>query len=72
MHSIFNRRADVYVMRMFGIRTLKFARMLVKSGHIFRGGYTITNQFDRIKRYDIMSISKKANIYLTKKKYFKY
>ena len=72
MHSIFNRRVDVYIMRMFGIRTLRFSRLLVKAGHIFRGGYAITNQFDRIKRYDIMSISKKANIYLTKKRYFKY
>lgn len=72
MHSIFNCRVDVYVMRMFGIRTLKFARMLVRTGHIFRGSHAVKNQFDRIRRYDIMSLSKKANIYLSKKKYFKY
>jgi ribosomal protein S4 len=67
MHSIFNCRVDVYIMRMFGIRTLKFARMLVSAGHVFRGSEAMRNKFDRVRRYDIMSISKKANIYLSKK-----
>lgn len=46
--------------------------MLVSGGHIFRGSEAMRNKFDRVRRYDIMSMSKKANIYLSKKKYFKY
>ena len=72
MHSIFNYRADVYIMKMFGVKTLKFARMLVQFGHVFRGSFSIRSPFDRIGQYDIVSISKRANIYLNKKKYFKY
>lgn len=72
MHSIFNCRADVYIMRMFGVKTLKFARLLVQFGHVFRGSFSIRSPFDRIRRYDIVSLSKRANLYLNKKKYFKY
>lgn len=72
MYSIFNCRADVYIMRMFGVKTLKFARLLVQFGHVFRGSFSIRSTFDRIRRYDIVSLSKRANLYLNKKKYFKY
>lgn len=72
MHSIFNCRADVFVLRMFGVRTLKFARILVQYGHVFKGSFPIKTPYDRIRRYDIVTISKKANLFITKKKYFKY
>lgn len=72
LFSIFNCRADVFVMKSFGVRTLKFARLLVWGRHVFSGNYALPDPRSRVFRYNIVTISEKANIYLTKKKFFKY
>lgn len=69
---MFNFRADVFVMKNFGIRNLRFARILVSSGHIFKGSYALRNPRSRVFKYNIMSLSRKANMYINKKRYFKY
>lgn len=72
LNSVFNCRVDVYALRMFGIRTLKFARLLVSSGHIFIGDFQVKNAKTQVIRYNVVSLSKKANIFINKKRYFKF
>jgi len=72
LFSIFNLRADVFLMKSFGVKTIKLARLLVWGGHVFSGNYALSNPRSRVFRYNILTISEKANIYLSKKKFFKY
>lgn len=72
LFSIFNCRADVFIMKSFGIKTLKFARLLIWGRHVFSGNYALPDPRSRVFRYNVITISEKANIYLTKKKFFKY
>lgn len=72
INSVFTCRADVFVLRNFGIKSLKFSRILVMSGHVFMGSYPIKNTKTVVLRYNIVSISKILNIYLSKKRYNKY
>lgn len=72
LFSVFSCRADMFILRTFGVKSLKFARILVMSRHIFIGNYPIKDIRTRVLRYNLVTISKKANIYLNKRKYFKH
>jgi len=71
-YSVFNNRIDVFILKTFGVKSLKFARLLISSGHIFMGSFAIKNPKTRVQKYNLITISKKANIFINKKKYFKY
>ena len=67
MVSVFMNRLDVYVMRMFNLKNLRFVRILINAGHIFYGTFKARNANIRVGRYSLVSISKEAQNWATKK-----
>ena len=41
--SVFMNRLDVYAMRMFMLRNLRFVRVFIKAGHLFYGTFAARN-----------------------------
>jgi ribosomal protein S4 len=68
----FSFRLDFYILRLFGIKNLKFARTLIKSGHVFVGNSVSNNTYTIAPRFSILSISKRATLWLTKQSYLRY
>ena len=60
MVSVFMNRLDVYVMRMFNLKNIRFVRTLIRAGHVFYGTYTARNANIRVGRYALVTISKEA------------
>ena len=60
MVSVFMYRLDVYVMRMFNLKNLRFVRVLIDAGHVFYGTDVLRNANVPVRRYGLVSISKEA------------
>lgn len=60
MYSIYLNRVDLFVLRMFSVKNLRYARVLIKAGHIFYGNRSCTNYKQRVKRFSVVSMSLKS------------
>lgn len=60
MYSIFMNRLDLFVLRMFSVRNLRYARVIIDAGHVFYGDWVSKNPKMRVKRFSLVSFSKSA------------
>ena len=60
MYSIFANRIDFFILRMFLVKNLRYARVLISAGHVFYGDFSSRNAKMRVKRFSLVSLSKKA------------
>lgn len=65
MADVFVNRLDVYVMRQFSLKNIRFVRVLIDAGHVFYGTYTARNINIPVKRYALVTISKEAQSWST-------
>lgn len=72
MVSVFMNRLDVYVMRMFNLKNLRFVRVLINAGHVFYGTFKARNANIPVTRYSIVTISKEAQNWASKRNFKKY
>lgn len=70
--SVFMNRLDVYAMRMFMLRNLRYVRVFIKAGHLFYGTYCARNPWMRVSRHGILSLSKEATMWTTRRGYKKF
>lgn len=70
--SVFMNRLDVYAMRMFMLKNLRFVRVIIKAGHLFYGTYCARNPWMRVSRHGILSLSKEATNWTTRRGYKKF
>lgn len=62
-HYAFQNRLDVFILRFFSVRTILYARSLIKAGHVFVGSFNPRNPMYQVQRHGIVSLSKKALIW---------